>query len=406
MKDQRKLLNDCINKNIPLYMLQGTDPCAVDILKTASLIYKQQDCSVEFLYDFQNVIRGFHGYQQDSPNGMDLPTLYHETEIQKRNLFACLKNEIPVIVFQGTDACAVDILKAASLIYKNSGIDKDEELSKELNDLISNFESYQKENISTTKIPSLSPVEKDIIKEEMESHNPVEISDFKNKLASAGFIQINDNIVQNGTYILTNDEEVNSIVAKHGDYELAINYGREKEQISYFIFSNDPKYPEKVPDYLSFKACFVDIMQQHTLNDLKNSHKIGAEQFLNQERNKIMQEYARNPWGSIDFHNVSSEGMEQWHNVLKKYAELKQSDLDLELKSALKEGNFDSIFKLKERGYQPSKEVMQSLSATVSDTIAIQKIFDLPADDVPQLAIIKSTQISEIDQNKLLQQNL
>lgn len=279
MKDQCKLLNDCIDKNIPVYMLEGRDLCAVEILKTASKIYKEHGCSKEYLYDFQNVIRGFVECTFEHSESMDLPDLDGDPKRNKVFLHNCLRADIPVIVFQGTDSCTIDILKAARSIYENYEKNNKEQIqelfgfksnvAEDVDKLIYEFKIYQQSNIGTLKTPDLSPVEKEIILEEMESHNPIEIADFKCKLEERGFIKIDSSLVQDGTYILTNDKEVNSIVAKHGEYEFAINYGREKDVTSYYIFSNNPKYPEKVPDYHYFKACFADIMQLSSSN--KNS---------------------------------------------------------------------------------------------------------------------------------------
>ena len=55
--------------------------------------------------------------------------------------------------------------------------------------------------------------------------------------------------------------------------------------------------------------------------------------------------------------------------------------LDKEFKNAVEKGDFVKLSQLKEQGYHPSKEVMQSLSNTTpSNTIiAVQKIFGLKA---------------------------
>lgn len=54
-------------------------------------------------------------------------------------------------------------------------------------------------------------------------------------------------------------------------------------------------------------------------------------------------------------------------------------EADLEIKSAIEKGDFSKLSELKERGYQPSKELMQSLSATVpgNTLVAVQTIFGL-----------------------------
>lgn len=44
---------------------------------------------------------------------------------QLRLLRECLRNEIPAIVFQGDDSCAVEVLEAAVNIYKKHGATKE-----------------------------------------------------------------------------------------------------------------------------------------------------------------------------------------------------------------------------------------------------------------------------------------
>ena len=50
---------------------------------------------------------------------------------------------------------------------------------------------------------------------------------------------------------------------------------------------------------------------------------INPDQYLSEERNKIMREYAKNPWGALDKENVSAEGMDKWAAVTNKYIEMK-----------------------------------------------------------------------------------
>lgn len=64
-----------------------------------------------------------------------------------------------------------------------------------------------------------------------------------------------------------------------------------------------------------------------------------------------------------------------------KAEKMSSPELDKEFKNAVEKGDFVKLSQLKEQGYHPSKEVMQSLSNTTpSNTIiAVQKIFDLKA---------------------------
>ena len=75
MKDQRKLLNSCIKNDIPAVVFQGTDSCALEILRAAKEIYAKSGCSKEFLFDWQLLINEFSGYQQENVADVKLAKL-------------------------------------------------------------------------------------------------------------------------------------------------------------------------------------------------------------------------------------------------------------------------------------------------------------------------------------------
>ena len=50
---------------------------------------------------------------------------------QKSLLAKCLHNDIPAIVFQGSDSCAIEILQAAEKIYRKNG-QKTQNIGKDL----------------------------------------------------------------------------------------------------------------------------------------------------------------------------------------------------------------------------------------------------------------------------------
>ena len=56
MKDQIRLLRNCIHKDIPAVVFQGDDSCVEEILMAAKEIYQKHGCSKEFLYDWQLLI--------------------------------------------------------------------------------------------------------------------------------------------------------------------------------------------------------------------------------------------------------------------------------------------------------------------------------------------------------------
>lgn len=72
MKDQRKLLNSCISQDIPAVVFQGTDSCAVEILKAAKEIYRKNGCSKEFLFDWQLLINEVIAFQGEHPEMVKL----------------------------------------------------------------------------------------------------------------------------------------------------------------------------------------------------------------------------------------------------------------------------------------------------------------------------------------------
>lgn len=81
MKDQLRLLRDCINGDIPAVVFQGDDRCAPEILEAAKEIYRKNGCSEEFLYDWQLLIDEVKAYQSESPDTVKLPSL-SPTEIE------------------------------------------------------------------------------------------------------------------------------------------------------------------------------------------------------------------------------------------------------------------------------------------------------------------------------------
>lgn len=81
----------------------------------------------------------------------------------------CIHNDIPAIVFQGDDKCLPEILEAAINIYQQNGCSP--EFLYDLGLLLKEVKAYQSESPATVKLPKLSPVEKEIVQEEMKQHN-------------------------------------------------------------------------------------------------------------------------------------------------------------------------------------------------------------------------------------------
>jgi len=145
---------------------------------------------------------------------------------QRKLLNNCIENEIPAIVFQGTDKCSLEILQAAADIYKKHGCS--EEFLYDFNLLKEDFGAFQLENESEVKLPKLTESEKELI-----------------------------------------------------------------------------------------------MLDMQEANQFLKTHSVDPETFLNEERNKILIEYGKNPFGSIDFENISPEGLEKWDTVIKQYENMK-----------------------------------------------------------------------------------
>lgn len=180
----------------------------------------------------------------------------------------CLNNDIPAIVFQGSDSCAIEILQAAEAIYRKNGCSP--EFMKDFHyNVVENFKAYQQENSLDIKLPDLTESEKEafrILDERQATIFPSQIKDFEQYLKNNGFIKTNEETVSHGHYILSEKNDWIGIIGKNGDYELSINYNKETKQLSYFVFSNDPQYPERIGDYISLKTCATDIMFKHPLH--------------------------------------------------------------------------------------------------------------------------------------------
>jgi hypothetical protein len=190
---------------------------------------------------------------------------------QKSLLAKCLHNDIPAIVFQGSDSCAIEILKAAENIYRQNGCSS--EFLKDFHEnVVENFKVYQQENKSEIKLPDLTPSEKEafyIIQEKEFANFPPQIKDFEQHLKRHGFSQTHKETVSHGKYVVLNEKKWNGIIGKNGDYDFAINYNKETKQINYFLFSNDPNYPERIGDYNSLKTCFFDVLAKRPLQKEK-----------------------------------------------------------------------------------------------------------------------------------------
>ena len=62
-KDQRRLLNRCVENEIPVFVLTGTDACALTALMAYAAEARSLGCSREFIKDLEgNVIPDFRDF--------------------------------------------------------------------------------------------------------------------------------------------------------------------------------------------------------------------------------------------------------------------------------------------------------------------------------------------------------
>jgi len=73
-KDQRKLLNRCVMNEIPVFVLTGTDRCAMAALRAYAEAARRMGCTDEFVEDLEcNVIPDFREFQAQEPEKVKLP---------------------------------------------------------------------------------------------------------------------------------------------------------------------------------------------------------------------------------------------------------------------------------------------------------------------------------------------
>ncbi len=73
MKDQKALLNKCLQNDIPVLVISGNDKLAVPVLMKYIDEAQKAGCSNEFIRDFADVIREFKTYQAEEPESVKLP---------------------------------------------------------------------------------------------------------------------------------------------------------------------------------------------------------------------------------------------------------------------------------------------------------------------------------------------
>lgn len=73
-KDQRRLLNKCVENEIPVFVLTGTDACAMTALMAYAAQARALGCSTEFIRDLEtNVIPDFRDFQKQENEKVKKP---------------------------------------------------------------------------------------------------------------------------------------------------------------------------------------------------------------------------------------------------------------------------------------------------------------------------------------------
>ena len=73
-KDQRRLLSRCIENEIPVFVLTGTDRCAQAALQAYAAEARRLVCIEEFIEDLEgNILPDFRDFQAQEPEKVKLP---------------------------------------------------------------------------------------------------------------------------------------------------------------------------------------------------------------------------------------------------------------------------------------------------------------------------------------------
>lgn len=373
MKDQRLLLRKCLNNNIPANIFQGQDPCAIEILKSAEEIYKKNGCSIEFLYDFGCVRKNFEGYSNEHKGTFIMPKLINARGVKILN--NCLYNDIPVIVFQGTDQCAVEIMKSAQNIYMKNGCSS-VFLSK-FGSFIDTFEEYGKNNVMDIKLPDLSTAEKDLISEDIEVRylSAVERRDI-------GYLED----LQRLGY-QPSDEVIKAAIRK--DSIVISCIGNLSESLQFFAVQVSPYNIQGIPNpkdevlIAAIQQCpavfeLIDKPSERVKIEAVKFHPNCIQSIPEPSKDVVTAAMLKDPYLVKHCNNVSEIMIKE---IVEPY---------LSFKSAVENDDFSQFIKLKEQGYQPPIEVMKSLSSSfsVNTSVAVQKIFGIEMSSIPTAQLV------------------
>lgn len=73
-KDQRRLLSRCVENEIPVFVLTGTDRCAQAALRAYAEEARRLGCNEAFVNDLEtNILPDFRDFQLQEPEKVKLP---------------------------------------------------------------------------------------------------------------------------------------------------------------------------------------------------------------------------------------------------------------------------------------------------------------------------------------------
>lgn len=394
MKDQRVLFRKSQLNDIPAIIFQGKDPCAVEILKSAAEIYMKNGCNVEFLFDFERLTRDFEIYSKEYRDSLVMPSTGYLAD--KHLLNECIYQDIPVIVFQGTDICAVEILKSAEEIYKRNGCDQ--AFLSDFQSSIKAFEEYELKNISVIKIPQLSASEKDFVREDME-YNFLSAVDRKDAvylqhLGKLGYEPSDE--------IMLKAIEKDPLVIEYFNH-LSERVQLAAVQYSAYAIQGICNPTEKVVVSAMRKCPGVfELIYKPSEKAKIAAVKINPSclQFISEPSKEVVLSAA-----IVDAEEVKL-CMNVPESMIKEVVEPY-----LAFKSAVENSDFKKFIELREQGYCPPKEVIQSLSSSFSGStsVAIEKIFGIEMTTIPEVQLVLDLPINGQNQhlvNNVVEQSL
>lgn len=395
MKDQRLLLRKCQVNEIPAIIFQGTDPCAVKILKSAEEIYKKNGCSMEFLYDFNRLTKDFEDYSNENKKNLTNPTL--EACTDKQVLNECIYKEIPVIVFQGTDSHALDILLNAKNIYEKNGCTYD--FLSGYESFINTFDEYKNSHISVIKTPGLSESEKVFVREDMDFDflSAVEMNktDHLKRMIKIGYQPSDETLLaamRKDPFVLEHFDNLSERVqlAAVNAFSYAIQGIRNPADKVLLTAIH------KCPEVFEFIDNPSDTVKMAAVK-LKPDNL----QYIEEPYKEIV-EVAMHLEPDVCKHcdNIT-EAM--YKSVIEPYRTFK---------SAIEKNEFTKLVELSECGYRPSSELIRLLSGTFSEStsVALQKIFGMEVFassniqlriDLPDSDVMSRQQFNVIEQSVL-----